>query len=58
MQQSQRTNLMWTTTKYSANNTHKSLKTNEIDENTSLGIFPSKMRSQSIKPTPIRLLND
>ena len=34
------------------------MKTTQADENTSLGIFPSKLRSKSIKQNPIRLLND
>jgi len=50
---------MWTTTQYTANNTHKSIKTTQVDDKTSLGVFPAKNRSQSIKPAvKIGLLND
>ena len=34
------------------------MKTTQANDSTSLGIFPSKIRSKSIKPNPIRLLND
>lgn len=34
------------------------MKTTQADDSTTLGLFPAKFRSKSIKPNQVRLLND